>query len=152
VLHHEHAHATRGDVLTQAWLRAASAVLPWSLNHGPWLRAWRSATEVICDRHAAMKIGDATSVARALVTVERLRAEARVAHDPSPALGMAAGGDLALRVRALLDEQPAASPPLSSDLRPIGLGLLTLVMLLLAWPGSFLHHAAESVLGLLTHH
>ena len=99
-----------------------------------------------------MKIGDATSVARALVAVERLRAEARVAHGPSPALGMAAGGDLALRVRALLDEQPAASPPLSSDLRPIGLGLLTLVMLLLAWPGSFLHHAAESVLGLLTHH
>lgn len=152
VLHHEHAHATRGDVLTQAWLRAVSALLPWSLSHGPWLRAWRSATEVICDRHAAMKIGDATSVARALVSVERLRAEARVGHALSPALGMAAGGDLALRVQALLDEQPAASPPLTSDLRPIGFGLLALALLLVAWPGSFLHHAAESVLGLLTHH
>ena len=152
VLHHEHAHATRGDVLTQACLRAISAVLPWSLNHGPWLRAWRCATEVICDRHAAMKIGDATSVARTLVSVERLRAEARVGHVQSPALGMAAGGDLTLRVQALLDERPAPSPPLTSDLRPIGVGLLALAMLLVAWPGSLLHHAAESVLGLLTHH
>jgi hypothetical protein len=151
VLHHEHAHATRGDALTQAWLRAISAILPWSLHHGPWLRAWRCATEVICDRHAALKLGDATSVARALVSVERLRAEARVWHASSPGLGMA-GGDLALRVQALLDERPAPSPPLTSDLRPIGFGLLALAILLVAWPGSFLHHAAESVLGLLTHH
>lgn len=151
VLHHEHAHATRGDAHTQAWLRAISAILPWSLNHGRWLRAWRCATEVTCDRHAALKIGDATSVARALVSVERLRAEARVGRAPSPALGMA-GGDLALRVQALLDERPAPSPPLTSDLRPIALGLATFAMLLVAWPGSFLHHAAESVLGLLTHH
>jgi hypothetical protein len=151
VLHHEHAHATRGDALTQAWLRAISAILPWSLHHGPWLRAWRCATEVICDRHAALKLGDATSVARALVSVERLRAEARAWHASSPGLGMA-GGDLALRVHALLDERPAPSPPLTSDLRPIGIGLLALAILLVAWPGSFLHHAAESVLGLLTHH
>jgi hypothetical protein len=151
VVHHEHAHATRGDALTQAWLRAISALLPWSLNHGPWLRAWRCATEVICDRHAALKVGDATSVARALVSVERLRAEARVGRALSPALGMA-GGDLALRVQALLDERPSASPPLTSDLRPIAIGLLALALLLVAWPGSFLHHSAESVLGLLTHH
>jgi Zn-dependent protease with chaperone function len=151
VLHHEHAHATRGDALTQAWLRVVSAALPWSLN-GAWLRAWRSATEVICDRHAAMKLGDATSVARALVTVERARAEARQGLALSPTLGVAAGGDLAQRVRALLDERPTVSPPLTSDLRPLGLGLLALALLLVAWPGSFLHHAAESALGLLTHH
>lgn len=150
VLHHEHAHATRGDALTQAWLRVISAALPWSLDHGPWLRAWRCATEVICDRHAARKIGEATSVARALVSVERLRAEARVGRTLSPALGMA-GGDLALRVQALLDERPTPSPPLTSDLGPIGFGLLALATLLVAWPGSFLHHAAESLLGLLTH-
>lgn len=152
VLHHEHAHVARGDALTQAWLRAVSAVLPWSLSHGPWLRAWRCATEVICDRHAALKIGDPTSVARALISVERLRTEARVGQALSPAVGMAAGGDLALRVQALLDERRAVSPPLTSDLRPIGLGLLALAMVLVAWPGNFLHHAAESVLGLLTHH
>jgi Zn-dependent protease with chaperone function len=152
VLHHEHAHVSRGDALTQACLRTVSAVLPWSISHGPWLRAWRSATEVICDRHAAMKVGDPTAVARALVSVERLRAEARVAQAPVPALGVAAGSDLALRVHALLDERPAASPPLTSDLRLIGVTLLVCAVLLVAWPGSSLHHAAESVLGLLTHH
>lgn len=152
VLHHEHAHAKRGDALTQALLRVASAVLPWSLTHGPWLRAWRSAAEVTCDRHAATTIGDATSVARALVSVERLRAEARVGQALSPAVGMAAGGDLALRVQALLDERRASAPPLTSDLRPIAFGLLALAIVLVAWPGNVLHHAAESVLGLLTHH
>jgi Zn-dependent protease with chaperone function len=152
VVHHEHAHLTRGDALTQACLRVASAVLPWSTSHGPWLRAWRSATEVICDRHAAMKVGDPTAVARALVSVERLRAEARVTQAPAPALGVAAGGDLALRVRALLDERPTVAPPLTSDLRLIGLTVLACAVVLVAWPGSALHHAAESALGLLTHH
>jgi Zn-dependent protease with chaperone function len=152
VLHHEHAHVTRGDALTQTCLRVASAFLPWSTSHGPWLRAWRSATEVICDRHAAIKVGDPTTVARTLVSVQRLRVQTRVEHAPSPMLGIAADGDLALRVHALLDERPVASPPLTSDLRPIGFGLLASAVLLVAWPGSFLHHAAESVLGLLTHH
>jgi len=152
VLHHEHAHVRRGDALTQACLRVASALLPWSTNHGPWLRAWRSATEVICDRHAAIKLGDPTTVARTLVSVQRLRAPARMGQAPSPVLGIAADGDLALRVHALLDERPSASPALTSDLGPIGLGLLAFAVLLVAWPGSFLHHAAESVLGLLTHH
>jgi beta-lactamase regulating signal transducer with metallopeptidase domain len=152
VLHHEHAHVTRGDALTQTCLRVASALLPWSTSHGPWLRAWRSATEVICDRHAAIEVGDPTTVARTLVSVQRLRAQHRVGHTPFPVLGIAADGDLALRVHALLEERPAASPPLTSDLRPIGLGVLGFAVLLVAWPGSFLHHAAESVLGLLTHH
>ena len=151
VLHHEHAHVRRGDALTLACLRLASALLPWSTSHGPWLRAWRSATEVICDRYAAIKVGDPTTIARTLVSVQRLRARAGVGQDPSPVLGIA-DGDLALRVHALLDERPAASPPLTSDLRPIGLGLMVFAVLLVAWPGSFLHHAAESVLGLLTHH
>jgi Zn-dependent protease with chaperone function len=152
VLHHEHAHVTRGDALTQTCLRVASALLPWSTTHGPWLRAWRSATEVVCDRHAAMKVGDATTVARTLVSVQRLRARDRVGRAPFPVLGIAAEGNLALRVHALLAERPPTSLPLTSDLRPIGFGLVASAVLLVAWPGSFLHHAAESVLGLLTHH
>lgn len=151
VLHHEHAHAVRGDALTQACLLLISAMLPWPVQ-GPWLRAWRSATEVLCDRHAALELDDAPSVANALVSVERLRGEARLPHNLASALGVAAGGDLALRVRALLDERSPRSPRLTSDLRPIGIALLFLAVLLVAWPGGFLHHAAESVLGLLTHH
>jgi beta-lactamase regulating signal transducer with metallopeptidase domain len=152
VVHHEHAHVTRGDTLTQACLRGASALLPWSTSDGPWLRAWRSATEVTCDRHAATRVGDPATVAKALVSVQRLRAEAPFREAVAPVLGIAADGDLTLRVHALLDERAAASPPLTSDLRPIGLGLSALAALLVAWPGSFLHHAAESVLGFLTHH
>lgn len=152
VLHHEYAHRARGDALTQACLRVTSAILPWSVTHNPWLRAWRSATEVVCDRYAALKLHDATSVAKALVSVERLRAATRTSHDLTPALGVAAGGDLALRVRALLDDAPSSPLPLTSDLRPIGFVLLALATLLAAWPGGFLHHAAETLLGLLAHH
>ena len=152
VLHHESAHAARGDALTQACLRVLCAVLPWSVTRNPWLRAWRSATEVVCDRYAALRLNDATSVAKALVSVERLRAAARAPHDLAPALGMAAGGDLSLRVRALLDEPVSSALPLTSDLRPVGLLLIVFASLLVAWPGGFLHHAAESLLGLLTHH
>lgn len=151
VLHHEHAHASRGDALTQALLRVLSAALPWSAQQ-PWLGAWRSATEVACDRHAALQLQDATSVARALVSVERLRAEARADSATSPALAVAAGGELAPRVRALLEEAPLQPPPLTSDLRPIGVGLAVLAVLLTLWPGALLHHAAETLLGLLPHH
>jgi hypothetical protein len=128
-------------------------VLPWSAQ-GPWLRAWRTATEVACDRHAARQLQDATSVANALVSVERLRARARVRPELASALGVSATGDLSLRVRALLGEPPLAAPPLTSDLRPIGAALLGLSVLLVAWPGGFFHHAAESLLALLalTHH
>lgn len=151
VLHHEHAHASRGDALTQAFLRVLSAALPWSAR-AAWLCAWRSATEVACDRHAALQVRDATSVAKALVSVERLRAGARAEGALAPALAVAAGGELGPRVRALLEDPPLAPPPLTSDLRPIGLGLVALAMLLALWPGAFLHHAAESLLGLLPHH
>jgi Zn-dependent protease with chaperone function len=152
VLHHEHAHAVRGDTLTQACLRLINAVLPWSMAHARWLSAWRSATELACDRHAALKVQDATSVAKALVSVERLRSNARSLHELAPAVAMAAGRDLAPRVRVLLGELPVEPPPLSSDLRPIAVGLLAFALLLVAWPGAALHHAAESLLGFLTHH
>ncbi len=151
VLHHEHAHVTRGDALTQTCLRVASALLPWSTS-GARLRAWRSATEMSCDRYAAIKVGDPTIIARTLISVQRLRARAPLQPVTLPVLGITGDGDLAQRVHALLDEHPAAAPPLTSDLRLIGIGLLASSALLLAWPGSFMHHAAESLLGFLTHH
>jgi hypothetical protein len=151
ILHHERAHAIRGDALTQACLRFVCALLPWPTN-GVWLRDWRLATEMACDRHAALTLSDAPAVAQALVSVERLRTASLVPMRASPALGVAAGGDLSLRVHALLDEPGETRPALSSDLLTPALAFVALAALSLLWPGGFLHHAAESLLGLLTHH
>jgi hypothetical protein len=150
VLHHEQAHVERRDALTLACLRLAIAVLPWSAK-GSWLRAWKAATETVCDRHAATKLQDATSVAMALVSVERLRVSAHPSRVLAPALGIAAGTDLEVRVRALLDDDGRSGPPLANDLPAVGIALCGVAALLLVWPGNMLHHAAESLLGLFTH-
>jgi Zn-dependent protease with chaperone function len=153
VIHHEHAHAERRDALTLACLRLVSAALPWP-SMGSWLRAWKSATETLCDRYAAARVQDATCVAMALVSVERLRASIRASRALAPALGIAAGTDLEARVRALLDDDGRAQVPLANDLLAVGISLTGLAALALVLPGSTLHHAAESLLGLfasLTH-
>jgi hypothetical protein len=150
VIHHEHAHAERRDALTLACLRLVSAALPWP-SKGAWLRAWKSATETICDRHAAAQLQDPTCVAMALVSVERLRAAAHPPANVAPALGVAAGTDLEARVHSLLEDDRRPAPPLANDLLAIGIVLLGLAALLLLWPGSALHHAAESLLGVFAH-
>lgn len=150
VVHHEQAHVERRDALTLACLRLASAVLPWPAK-GSWLRAWKAATETVCDRHAATKLQDATCVAMALVSVERLRATARASGVLAPALGIAAGTGLEARVRALLDDDGRSGAPLANDLLAVAIALSGVAALLLVWPGSTLHHAAESLLGLFTH-
>lgn len=149
VVHHEHAHVERRDALTLACLRLASAVLPWSVR-GSWLQAWKTATETVCDRHAATKLQDATCVAMALVSVERLRLATRPSGGLAPALGIAAGTELEVRVRALLDDDAGFGAPLANDLLAVGIALSGVAALLFVWPGSTLHHAAESVLGLFT--
>jgi Zn-dependent protease with chaperone function len=149
VVHHESAHCQRSDALTQACLQVATALLPWSAGSF-WVRAWRVAAERLCDRHAAAVLHDATSVAMALVSVERLRLQGPYRGAVSPALGVAAGSQLELRVRALLGQRDTSSAPLVSDLLAVGIPLLGAATLLLAWPGSFVHHTTESVLGFLT--
>lgn len=149
VLHHESAHLQRRDALTLASLRLVSTLLPWPSN-GPWLRSWRAASEAACDRYAAIQVKDATCVAMALVSVERLRAQLRASTPLSPALGIAAGTDLQVRVHALLEDKPG-SVPLANDLLAVGIALLGLAVLLVMLPGSSLHHFVESLLGLLVH-
>lgn len=150
VVHHEHAHCRRRDALTQACLQLGVALLPWSARSF-WLRAWRAAAERLCDRHAASVLRDATSVALALVSVERLRLLAKRQAGRAPALGVAAGSQLELRVRALLGQRDTVSAPLVNDLLAVGIPLLGAAALMLVWPGSLVHHAAESLLGILTH-
>jgi hypothetical protein len=94
---------------------------------------------------------DATSVALALVSVERLRLLATGQPGRAPALGVAAGSQLELRVRALLGQRDTVAAPLVNDLLAVGVPLLGAAVLMLVWPGSLVHHAAESLLGVLTH-
>jgi hypothetical protein len=150
VVHHESAHFQRRDALTQACLQLVIALMPWSARSF-WPEAWRAAAERVCDRHAASMLHDVTSVAMALVSVERLRLQAPHRYGMAPALGVAAGSQLELRVRALLGQRDTSAAPLVSDLLAVGIPLLAAAALMLAWPGSFVHHAAESVLGFLTH-
>lgn len=149
VVHHESAHLQRRDAVTLAGLRLVSTLLPWPAN-GPWLKGWRAATEAACDRYSANQVGDATCVAMALVSVERLRARLRGLAPLSPALGIAAGTDLQVRVHALLEDK-RGSAPLANDLLAVGIALVGLALLLILVPGSSLHHFVESLLGLLVH-
>jgi Zn-dependent protease with chaperone function len=149
VVHHESAHLQRRDALTLACLRLASTFLPWRSN-GSWLRGWRAASEAACDRHAAVQVKDSTCVAMALVAVERIRSRLRHSGPLAPALGIAAGSELQVRVHALLDDD-SRSAPLANDLLAVGIALVGLCVLLLLLPGSSLHHVVESVLGLLVH-
>jgi beta-lactamase regulating signal transducer with metallopeptidase domain len=147
IVHHERAHASRHDGLTLACLRLIAAGLPWP-SQGAWLRAWRAASEAACDRHAATQLQDATSVALALVAVERLRLSTTM---PQISLAAAAGSQLETRVRALLSPTPQRAKPLANDALALGIIAVGLTLLALAWPGSLLHHAAESLLGQLVH-
>jgi Zn-dependent protease with chaperone function len=150
VVHHEAAHGTRRDALTLACLRLATSLLPWPAN-ASWLRAWKAASEATCDRHAARQLGDATLVAMALVSVERLRASSAAAGLLAPTLGVAPGTELETRVRALLEDNASSGASLGNDVVAVAVTVTGLTALLLAFPGSSFHHLAESLLGLLTH-
>jgi Zn-dependent protease with chaperone function len=147
VLHHENAHRERLDPLTLTALRACAAIclIP---NRTPFLRRWQAQAELECDRHAATQIDDPDPVAEALLKLERLRAGGL------PRISAAAiGGNLAERVRALLDPRwVAARANLHNDF----VRALTVALILTAvWVVPLrdeLHHAAETVLGHLVHH
>jgi hypothetical protein len=152
VIHHESAHVARGDGLTLVVLRLIGAATfgPWSRR---WVDAWRGASEIRCDLHAAAVLGDASLVAQALVAVERTRSGLAPMSAPG-ALPVAAGADLERRVLALLDDDAGAPARLggSSDLRAPALALALLLGAALLWPGSSFHHVVETVLGMLIHH
>lgn len=90
---HEQAHVDRSDPRWSAVLAVASSVAP--LTSGRWITLWREAAEQAADDVAA-SVTDGPTVARALVSVARLRL------DPAPGLAFAAGG-LESRVRRLLE-------------------------------------------------
>jgi beta-lactamase regulating signal transducer with metallopeptidase domain len=151
VLEHEIGHVERGDGLTLLALRACLALqpfLPLSL-----LDRWRSAAELACDRRAADRLGDPVAVAHALVATHELRAGrscAAIPHD-APVLGVIAEGGLEDRVRVLLEETRARPQRERSDLVAVAMVTLGACLVAVAWPGDLLHHAVETLIGVVGH-
>lgn len=146
VLHHENGHKQRLDPLTLVALRACCAVTlsPQSALSTRWLRK----AEAECDRHAAERLGAPEPVAAALLELERIGSSGSAG-----VLAAAAGGNLADRVRTLLDPQWSVAPAnLRNDLvHALWVALLATLALVLPSADS-LHHAAETMLGHLLHH
>jgi len=146
VLHHEDGHRRRLDPLTLIALRVCCAVS--SSPESALLKRWQGRAEAECDRHAAERLGAPEPVAAALLELERLRSTG--SHGVRAA---ATGGNLADRVRALLDPKGFCAPAnLRNDLVH-ALVVAMLVTLVLVLPSAdSLHHAAETLLGHLLHH
>ncbi len=146
---HEQAHVKRRDGLTLFVLRLSTTCLPRDVADAL-VGAWKTASELACDRFAATSTGDPCLVASALVACGRAQVSGA---DAPPQLAVGAlDGDLERRVVALLE--PAArvrSPvPLGNDIVRAGLGALFVALVLVAMlPGDATHHALETLLGRL---
>lgn len=153
VLHHEQRHVHRADTLTLVALRLCLALQPW-LPRGL-VDRWRHAAELECDRHAAEHVGSSSAVAQALVSVSRLRAQAspQTLLPDDAAVGVFDGGGIEDRVVALLDgpERPASQRSGANDVLSLMLPALGVIVLILVWPGDHVHHAIETVIGLVSH-
>jgi Zn-dependent protease with chaperone function len=144
VVAHERAHLARRDPLTLILVRAAGCFLSADAADRI-LRGWRRAAELACDRLAARWVGDAGTVAAALVACGRL--QLLESSDTRAALGIV-NDDLELRVRTLLESgsQPPAVPPGNGDLASaVSVAIAGLVFVAVV-AGHSAHHALETVL------
>jgi Zn-dependent protease with chaperone function len=146
VVHHESAHGRRLDPLTLVILRACAAISLLA-EESALLKSWQGHAEAECDRHAAARLGAPEPVAAALLALERLRSVGTLGIRAA-----AMGGNLAVRVRALLDPRWSPAPAnLKNDLAH-ALPVALLLTLLLVLPGAdSLHHGAETLLSHLLH-
>ncbi len=146
VIAHERAHAARHDALVHT---VASALSHLHLPHTRKriLADLSLAAEQACDESACAAIGDRLVVAEAIIAVEKMFAM----HAPRPAASLCAashfnGSNVDARVMAILDapllERPSARVFWASGL---------FAVLALALLGDPLHHATESLLGLIFH-
>lgn len=138
ILGHEQAHRERRDNLRVLLLRVCCLVLPAQARQQV-IHDLQILCEQACDFYAAQKHG-AIAVAETLVHVGRL-----VKHAARPDSSMAFdGGDLALRVKALLDYE---ARPMLRSWQMLALGIVTCFAILLVLDP--LHHSVEWVMALL---
>ncbi|MDP1832194.1 MAG: M56 family metallopeptidase [Geothrix sp.] len=145
VLAHEKAHQQRRDGLRLLLAEALTLILPPQLR-SQLLGDLVHTTERACDERAALHAGDALQVAEALLAASRLHLGVWPGLWRSmPSFG---GGHLRPRVEALVNPPPAAFSAWWAGARAWPAGLL-LLGLLVALSGE-VHHALESLLGLLS--
>ncbi len=138
---HEAAHVRHGD------LRRHMLVEGFLVLAAPRVAAivrtqWRAATERRCDAEAVAATGDAIAVASAMVAMARLHSTppaALLAFAPRP-------GELAARVRAVLEGRPTGARAARTLTRVIVAAAVALVVAASLAAGP-LHHALESLLG-----
>ncbi len=137
-LAHEHAHLRRHDPAVSLAVQAAVLFSPPGLA-GVLARAHRLASEEACDAEAAQAVGDAATVADALVKVAR--------RDPMPLDAIAFGAaPIETRVRALLALGPRARLlPRQPLLLAASTALIAATVLLLS-RATAVHHAVETLL------
>lgn len=134
---HERAHVARGDLRWAALLDLAGAVAP--VTAGRWVAVWRAASEEVADDVAA-SVTDGPTVARALVSVARMR----LATVPGFAFGAA---ELERRVLRLL-----AGPAVPRPSRAAGaaLGMLVAACFVVLGSHERVHHVVEELWELAT--
>jgi beta-lactamase regulating signal transducer with metallopeptidase domain len=146
VIAHERAHAARHDALMQTIASALSHLhLPGARKR--LLADLSLAAEQACDEAACAATGDRLVVAEAIIAVEKLFA----LHAPRQAPAMCAtrhfnDSNVDARVMAILDA-PLLERPRSRVFWATG-GVAALALVALGDP---LHHATESLLGLIFH-
>jgi Zn-dependent protease with chaperone function len=146
VIAHERAHAARHDALVQT-IASALSHLHLPATRKRILADLSLAAEQACDEAACVASGDRLVVAEAIIAVERLF----VTHLPrqSPALCATShfnDSNVNARVAAILD-----APVLQRPSARLFWAIALLAVLGLAVLGDPLHHATESLLGLIFH-
>jgi Zn-dependent protease with chaperone function len=138
VIEHERAHVEQGDLVMRLLLDFF-ALFGAPLLAGRLLSIWERSTERLCDRRAADRIGDPSTVASALV---------RMARMSCPELGFASfsSPNVRERVEALLGGEPHGDEA-KRQLTTAALAATLLSIVCLVVSADPLHHALESILG-----
>jgi Zn-dependent protease with chaperone function len=143
VVEHERAHIEQGDLWRRCGLGLLSLVGAPVLSRRV-LALWDHATERLCDRRAAGALEEPTAIATALLNLVRAGAAGSV----TPALSFIGTCDVAGRVEAVLLGHPDGTPAAQRLAAALAASTATL-FLLLALFANPLHHAIETVLGML---
>jgi Zn-dependent protease with chaperone function len=146
VIAHERAHAARHDALVQT-VASALSHLHLPATRKLILADLSLAAEQACDEAACTATGDRLVVAEAIIAVEKLFAM----HSPRQAPALCAtshfnDSNVDARVMAILDSPLMQQPP-----SRVLWGTAVVAVLALAALGDPLHHATESLLGLIFH-
>ncbi|NUP07708.1 MAG: hypothetical protein HOW73_16800 [Polyangiaceae bacterium] len=144
---HERAHASRRDPLTLLCLRIAVCVMP-TRSGARLVDGWKRSAELSCDRLAACWIGDASSVAAALIACGRLQL-ATSTRVCAGSLAATTGDDLELRVKSLLASASDRASRISArgDLFELAAAAAAVAIAVTAVGGHSAHHAMETLLG-----